>query len=99
VRRQERAEARLLREKQKADQAADQAVRQAARRTAKRLQQTLKLSQKGRRRRVKATVKATTRKAVVVERRGGGEPLGAAAGAPPVQSRRGRKINLPAKYK
>ena len=99
ARRQAKAEARLLREKQKTEKAADQASRQAARKAAKRLKQALKTSQKRDKSTLKAPAKATSRKKLAQKPASSREPQGALAGAPSIQSRRGRIINLPAKYK
>ena len=101
MRRQARAAARLVREKEKAEKAekaAEKASRAAARMTAKRLQQALKTSQKSKNRSLKAPARATTKKRAVVRLAGSGEPQGAVAGAPAIQSRRGRAINTPSRY-
>lgn len=99
ARRQQRAEARVLREEEKAEKAAEQASRAAARRTQQRLKQALKTSQKGKRISLKATAKAALTQRVAVEPQGGRKASDAAAGSPPTQSRRGRKIKLPAKFR
>ena len=99
ARRQAKAEARLLREKQKTKKATDQASRQAAHKAAKRLKQALKTSQKRDKSTLKAPAKATSRKKLAQKPASSREPQGALAGAPSIQSRRGRIINLPAKYK
>ena len=98
MRRQARDAARLVREKEKAEKAAEKASRAAARMTAKRLQQALKTSQKSKNRSLKAPARATTKKRAVVRLAGSGEPQGAVAGAPAIQSRRGRAINTPSRY-
>ena len=98
ARRQAKAEARIWREKEKAEKAVEQASRAAARRTHQRLKQALKTSQKGKKRSLKALAKATSKKRTVVMPAASGEPQGAAAGAPAVQSRRGRAINTPTRY-
>jgi hypothetical protein len=98
ARRQAKAEARILIEKEKAEKAVEQALRAAARRTHQRLKQALKTSQKGKKRSLKAPAKATSKKRTVVMPTASGEPQGAAAGAPAVQSRRGQAINTPTQY-
>ncbi|KAF2818318.1 hypothetical protein CC86DRAFT_433867 [Ophiobolus disseminans] len=99
VRREARAEARILREKEKEEKAAEHASRAAARRTQQRLQQALKATQKGNRMRLKAPTKATLKKKVAVEPQASGKALGVALSLPPSQSRYGRDIKLPAKYR
>jgi hypothetical protein len=98
ARRQAKAEARILREKEKAEKAVEQALCAAARRTHQRLKQALKMSQKGKKHSLKAPAKATSKKRTVVMPTASGEPQGAAAGAPAVQSRRGQVINTPTRY-
>ncbi|KAF2827168.1 hypothetical protein CC86DRAFT_291087, partial [Ophiobolus disseminans] len=99
VRREARAEARIVREKEKAEKAAEQASRAAARRTQQRLQNALKATQKGNKMRPKAAAKAALKNRVVAEPQGSREASGAAAGQEPSQSRHGRAIKLPAKYR
>ncbi|KAF2848735.1 hypothetical protein T440DRAFT_400384, partial [Plenodomus tracheiphilus IPT5] len=99
LRREARAEAQLLKARQKAERALEKASRAAARRTAQRLQQSLKLSQKGRRRSLKAAVKAASKNTVVIEPQGNREASSAAAAAQPTQSRHGRQITTPARYR
>jgi hypothetical protein len=96
-RRQAKAEARILREKEKAKKAVEQALRVAACRTHQRLKQALKTSQKDKKRSLKAPAKATSRKRAVMRPTGSGEPQGAAADAP-AQSRRGRAIYTPKRF-
>ena len=93
-----RAEAKLLKERQKVDRAIDQAARKAARKVAQRLQNARKLAKRGNRKRLKASIKATTSKNTVVEPHSGQEPQGGTPGPPPAQSRHGRNIKLPSKY-
>jgi hypothetical protein len=87
-----------LREKEKADRAAQQTSRAAARRTHQRLKQALKSSQKGQRRSLKPPARATLKKRAVVRLTAHGEPQGTVAGAPAIQSRRGRAITTPRRY-
>ncbi|KAF1955039.1 hypothetical protein CC80DRAFT_416545, partial [Byssothecium circinans] len=98
-RRTARAAARLIRQEEKAREAADRASRQAARRTQQRLQQAQKAAQRGKRRLLKASTKAGLKKRVATQREGSSEASGAAAALPPSQSRHGRAIKLPAKYR
>jgi hypothetical protein len=93
-----RAEAKLLREKLKADQADDRAIRQAARKAVSRLQKVRKATQNSRRKHLKASIEAASKEKVVVKAQGSDEPQGSTPRSPPAQSRRGRNINLPAKY-
>ncbi|KAF2844236.1 hypothetical protein T440DRAFT_473566 [Plenodomus tracheiphilus IPT5] len=86
LRREARAEAQLSRVRQKAERASEKALRAAARRT-------------GRRRSLKATVKAASKNTAVIEPQGNREASSAAAATPPVQSRRGRQITTPARYR
>jgi hypothetical protein len=99
ARRQARVEARLLRERQRADEAAERAARQAARKAAKRLQQAARTSQKGKKKMIEARTKPAPKKSVVGDRGGGAQPSTHPASPPPIRSRRGRDIKLPAKYK
>ena len=98
ARRQAKIEARISREKEKADRAAKQASRAAARRTYQRLKQALKTSQKGKKRSLKAPTRATLKKRAVVRPTASGEPQGAVAAAPTIQSQRGRAIKTPRRY-
>jgi hypothetical protein len=98
TRRAARAEARILREQQRAERAADRASQQAARRAAKQLEQALKTAQKGKRRSLNTINYIASAERAVAARPGSASASGAASPAPSVQSRRGRKINLPAKY-
>lgn len=99
ARRAARAVARLIRQEEKAREAADRASRQAARRTQQQLQQAQKTAQRGKRRRLKIATKAGLKKRAAAQREGGGEASGAAAGPRRSQSRHGRAIKLPAKYR
>ena len=99
ARRAARAAAQLIRQEEKAREAADRASRQAARRTQQRLQQAQKTAQRAQRRRLKVATKAGSKKRVAAQPQGGGEASGAAAGPPPSQSRHGRAIKLPSKYR
>ncbi|KAF2820608.1 hypothetical protein CC86DRAFT_428369 [Ophiobolus disseminans] len=63
------------------------------------LQQAQNTAQRVKRRCLKAPTKAGLKKKVATQHEGGGEALGASAGLPPSQSRRGRAIKLPAKYR
>ncbi|KAH5177126.1 hypothetical protein HBI67_211460 [Parastagonospora nodorum] len=99
LRRKARAEARIVRQAEKAREAADRASRAAARRAQQRLQQAEKIARKGKRHSLKASIKAASKKRVSAQAQGGGEASGAAAGPPPSQSRHGRAIKLPAKYR
>jgi hypothetical protein len=99
VRRAARTAAQLMRQEEKVRKAADRASRQAARRTQQRLQQAQKNAQRGKRRRLEAATKAGLKKRAVAQPQGGGEVSGAAAGPSPSQSRHGRAIKLPAKYR
>jgi hypothetical protein len=99
ARRQAKAEARISREKEKAEKAVEHALRAAARRTHQRLKQALKTSKKGKKRSLKAPAKATSRKRAAAQPQGSRDALGAAAAPPPSQSRHGRAIKLPEKYK
>jgi hypothetical protein len=87
-----------LREKEKAEKAAEKASRAAACRTQQRLQKALKATQKGNRKRPKAAAKLAQKKTFSVEPQGSMKALGAAAGAPPIRSQHGRKINTPSRY-
>jgi hypothetical protein len=98
-RRAARAAAQIVRETERARKAADQASRAAARRAQQRLQQAQKMSQKGKKRSLKASLKAASKKRAAAQAQDGGEASGAAAGPPPSQSRHGRAIRLPAKYR
>jgi hypothetical protein len=98
-RRTARAAARRVRETERARKADDQASRAAARRAQQRLQQAQKMSQNGKRRSLKASVKAASKQRAAAQAEGGGEVSGAAASLPPSQSRHGRAIKLPAKYR
>jgi hypothetical protein len=94
-----RAAAQIIRQEEKARKAADRALRQAARRTQQRLQQAQKTAQRGKRRDLKAATKAGSKKRVAAQPQSGDDASGAAAGPPPSQSRHGRAIKLPAKYR
>jgi hypothetical protein len=98
-RRAARAEAQITRQEKKAREAADRASRQAARRAQQRLQQAQKTAQKGKKRSLKASIKAASKRRAVAQPQAGGEAAGAAAGPPPSQSRHGRAIKLPSKYR
>ena len=88
-----------MREKEKAEKAAKKASRAAARRTQQRLQKALKATQKGNRTRTKAAAKSVQKKPpFAIGPQGSRKAPGAAAGAPPIQSRHGRKINTPSRY-
>ena len=99
ARRAARAAARLMRQGEKAREAANRASRQAACRTQQRLQQAQKTAQRGKKIRLKVATKAGSKKRVATQREGSSEASGAAAGPPPSQSRHGRAIKLPAKYR
>jgi hypothetical protein len=88
-----------VREKKRADEAAKRAARQAARKAAKRLQQAIKTSQKGKKKNFKACTKFTPKKSIVSDRGGGAQLSTHPTSSPPIRSRRGRDIKLPAKYK
>lgn len=94
-----RAAAQIIRQEEKARKAADRASRQAARRTQQRLQQAQKTAQRGKRRDLKAATKAGSKKRAAAQPQSGDDASGAAAGPPPSQSRHGRAIKLPAKYR
>jgi hypothetical protein len=98
-RRAARVEAQIIRQEKKACEAADQASRQAACKARQRLQQALKTSQKSKKRSLKASIKAASKKRAAAQPQGSGEASGAAAGLLPSQSRHGRAIKLPAKYR
>jgi hypothetical protein len=85
IRRQARAEARILRGKEKAENAAQKASRAAAHGT-ERLQKALKAIQKGKRIKPKAAAESAQKKTFSVEPQGCKKALGAAAGAQPIQS-------------
>jgi hypothetical protein len=99
ARRQARAEARIARQAEKARIAADRASRAAARKAQQRLQQAQKTSQKGKKRSLKASIKAASKNRAVAQPQGGGEASGAAPSPPPSQSRHGRSIRLPSKFR
>jgi hypothetical protein len=99
ARRKARAEARISRQAAKAREAADRASRQAARRAQQRLQQAQKTAQKGKKRNTKASIKAALKKRVAAQPRGSSEASRAAASPPLSQSRHGRAIKLPSKYR
>jgi hypothetical protein len=99
ARRQARAEARIARQAEKARIAADGASRAAARKAQQRLQQAQKTSQKGRKRSLKAPIKAASKNRAVAQPHGSGEASGAAPSPPPSQSRHGRSIRLPSKFR
>ncbi|KAF2828235.1 hypothetical protein CC86DRAFT_289159, partial [Ophiobolus disseminans] len=94
-----RAAAQMIRQEEKAHKAADQALQQAARRTQQRLQQAQKTAQRGKRRDLKAATKAGSKKRAAAQPQSGDDASDAAAGPPPSQSRHGRAIKLPAKYR
>jgi hypothetical protein len=54
--------------------------------------------EKGKKCRLKAPAKATFKKTAVVRPTGSREPQGAVAGAPAIQSRRGRAMKTPKRY-
>jgi hypothetical protein len=99
ARRKTRAEARIVRQAEKAREAADRASRAAARRAQQRLQQAQKTSQKGKKRSLKASIKVASKKRAAAQPQAGGEATGAVPGPPPSQSRHGRAIKLPLKYR
>jgi hypothetical protein len=99
ARRQARAEARIARQVIKAREAVDRALRAAARRAQQRLQQAQKTSQKGKKRSLKTSIKAASKNRAVAQPQGGGEASSAAPSPPPSQSRHGRSIRLPSKYR
>jgi hypothetical protein len=84
ARRTARAEARIARQAVKAQQ---------------RLQQAQKTSQKGKKRSLKAPIKAASKNRAVAQPQGDGEASGAAPSPSPSQSRHGRAIRLPSKYR
>jgi len=94
-----RAAAQIIRQEEKARKAADRASRQAARRTQQRLQQAQKTGQRGKRRDLKAATEAGSKKRAAAQPQSGDDASGAAASPPPSQSRHGRAIKLPAKYR
>jgi hypothetical protein len=94
-----RAAARIVRESEKTRKAAEQASRAAACRTQQQLQQALKNAQNSKKRSFKAAAKAGSKKRAAALPPGDGEASGAAAAPPPSQSRHGRAIRLPAKYR
>jgi hypothetical protein len=98
-RRAARVEAQITRQEKKAHEAADRASRQAARKAQQRLQQAQKTSQKGKKRRLKASNKVALRRRAAAQPQAGGEAEGAAAGPRLPQSRHGRAIKLPSKYR
>jgi hypothetical protein len=99
ARRKARAEARISRQAAKAREAADRASRQAARRAQQRLQQAQKNSQKGKKRSLKASIKAASKKRAAAQPQGSSEASRAATSPPLSQSRHGRAIKLPSKYR
>lgn len=99
ARRAARTAARLIRQEEKAREAADRASRQAACRTQQQLQQAQKTARRAQSRRLKVATKAVSKKRVAAQPKGSGEASGAAAGPPPSQSRHGRAIKLPSKYR
>jgi hypothetical protein len=90
-----RAAARIILEKEKAKKAAEQAPRATAWRTQQQLQQALKTAQKRRKRGLNAAATAGSKKRAVVRLIASGEPQGAVAAAPAIQSRRSGAINTP----
>jgi hypothetical protein len=98
-RRAARVEAQIIRQEKKAREAADRASRQAARKAQQRLQQAQKTAQKGKRRSLKPVIKPAIKKRVATQHEVGGEASAAAAALPPFQSRHGRAIKLPSKYR
>jgi hypothetical protein len=98
-RRAARVEAQIIRQEKKAREAADRASRQAARKAQQRLQQAQKTSKNGKERSLKASIKAASKRRAAAQPQAGGEAAGAAAGPPPSQSRHGRAIKLPSKYR
>jgi hypothetical protein len=99
ARRKARAEARIARQAVKAREAVERASRAAARKAQQRLQQARKTSQKGKKRSLKASIKAASKNRAVAQPQGGREASGAAPSPPPSQSRHGRSIRLPSKYR
>jgi hypothetical protein len=99
ARRKARAEARISRQAAKAREAADRASRQAARRAQQRLQQAQKNSQKGKKHSLKASIKAASKKRAAAQPQGSSEASRAATSPPLSQSRHGRAIKLPSKYR
>ena len=57
------------------------------------------MSQKGKKHSLKASIKVALRKRAAAQAQSGEEALDAAAGPPPSQSRHGRAIKLPAKFR
>jgi hypothetical protein len=99
ARRKARAEARIARQAVKAREAVERASRAAARKAQQRLQQAQKTSQKRKKRSLKAPIKAASKNRAVAQPQGDGEASGAAPSPPPSQSRHGRSIRLPSKYR
>jgi hypothetical protein len=99
ARRKARAEARIARQAVKAREAVERASRAAARKAQQRLQQAQKTSKKGKQRSLKAHIKAASKNRAVAQPQGGGEASGAAPSPQPSQSRHGRSIRLPSKYR
>jgi hypothetical protein len=99
ARRTARAEARIARQADKAREAADRASRDVARRAQQRLQQAQKTSQKGKQRSLKASIKAASKRRAAAQPQAGSEAVDTAAGPPSSQSRHGRAIKLPSKYR
>jgi hypothetical protein len=99
ARRKARAEARIARQAEKAREAADRASRAAARKAQQRLQQAQKTSQRGKQRSLKASIKAASKKRAATQPQAGGEAAAAVAALPSSQSRHGRAIKLPSKYR
>jgi membrane protein involved in colicin uptake len=99
AKRKARAEARILRQAEKAREAADRASRAAARRTQQRLKQAQKISYKGKRHSLKAPNKAASTNRAAAQAQGSREASSAAAGLSLSQSRHGRAIKLPAKFR
>jgi hypothetical protein len=93
-----RAAAAMMRATERAEKAAEKAARIAARRTAQRLQKALKTSQNGNKMRSKASITRKPKKSVYSTSGGGGEASGATPRQLPLQSRRGRAINTPARF-
>ncbi|KAF7441786.1 Dimer-Tnp-hAT domain containing protein [Pyrenophora tritici-repentis] len=98
-RRAARLEAQITRQEKKAREAADRASRQAARKAQQQLRQAQKTAQRGKRRCLKIATKAGSKKRAAAQPQGSSEAAGTAAGPPPSQSRHGRAIKFPAKYR
>ena len=98
-RRVARAEARVARAKEKANQTAKRAQKQRAQKAEKQLQARIKLAKRGKKEGLKPIQKAIRRNQQVVKAAGGGRIEGAASPPPPSQSRSGRSIKTPSRFK